>query len=55
MQVDSINELPKEKRPSDHLIWDASSDELEDWFDRIFKKKEQTIAEVVFDDNEIER
>jgi len=54
-QIDSINELPKEKRPSDELIWNGTSEELEKWYDGIFKNKEKTTAELVFSDSEIER
>lgn len=56
MQLDNINELPKEKRPSDHLIWDGTSDELDKWFDRSMKNKEpQTTVDIIFDTDEIER
>ncbi len=55
MQLDNINELPKEKRPSDHLIWDAPSDELNEWFNKVSKNKEPQNAEIVFLDSEIER
>lgn len=37
-QVDSFRELPKEKRPTEKMIWDGTSEEVEDWFDDIFKR-----------------
>jgi hypothetical protein len=54
MQIDSINELPKEKRPSEFMIWDGGSDELDEWFDKMFKGKEQQNVEIYFSDSEIE-
>lgn len=39
-------ELPKEKRPDDNLIWNGTSEDLEDWIERVFSKKQQT-AEIV--------
>ncbi len=53
-QLDNINELPKDKRPSDILLWDGTAEELDAWFDRVFKHKENTIAEISFSDLEIE-
>lgn len=37
IQIDNLNELPKEKRPPDKLIWDGNSDELDDWMERVFR------------------
>lgn len=53
-QLDGIYEMPKEKRPSDELIWDGSPEELEKWFDRLLKGKEKTTADLVFSEFEIE-
>jgi hypothetical protein len=54
IQVDNFNELPKDKRPSDKMIWDGSPEEIESWLDRVFKGKEQTNSEIVFSESEIE-
>ena len=35
-QIDNLLELPKDKRPPDSMIWDGTSEELEDWVDRVF-------------------
>lgn len=51
-QIDSYNELPSDKRPSEEMIWDWTPEELDTWFDRIFKKKEQ--QEVMFDLSDVE-
>jgi hypothetical protein len=40
LQVDSLNEMSKEKRPTDHLIWEGSPEELEDWIDTVYDVKE---------------
>lgn len=53
-QVDNFNELPKEKRPPDKMIWDSPPEDIESWLDRIFKGKEQLNSEIVFSDSEIE-
>lgn len=55
VQVDNFNELPKEKRPDDHMIWDEAPEEIEAWLDRVFKGKEQLNSEIYFSDSEIER
>lgn len=34
-QIDNLNELPKEKRPSDDIIWDGTSEEMDDWLNRV--------------------
>jgi hypothetical protein len=54
-QLDTINELPKEKRPDDFLFWDKTSEELDNWFDRVFKKNESQTTEIMFSMDEIER
>lgn len=40
--IDSFYELPKDKRPPED-IW-FNSDELEDWFDRVFKHQQTEIV-----------
>jgi len=39
-QIDSFNELSKEKRPPDDIVWDGTSEELEDWLDKVFKRED---------------
>ncbi len=53
-QIDNLNELPKEKRPTDEIIWDGTSDDLDEWLDRVLdpKKKHQTEVEIVLKDVE---
>lgn len=38
-QIDNLNELGKDKRPPEDLIWDGSPEELEDWIERVFDSK----------------
>ena len=40
IQLDSFNELSKEKRPPDDIIWDGTQDDIESWIDRVIYKKE---------------
>lgn len=55
-QIDSFNELPKEKRPPDNIIWDGTSEEIDEWLDKVFnrKGKENTTQEIVIDTKDIE-
>jgi len=49
VQIDSYNELPKEKRPPDRLIWHGTPEDIEAWFNKVFKTKEATNSdEMVF-------
>lgn len=47
MQVDNLNELPKEKRPSDKLIWYGSEKELDNWIENVMKGKQEPQANFV--------
>jgi hypothetical protein len=53
-QIDNLGELPKDKRPPDDIIWDGSSEELDDWLERVLdpKKKVQTEVEFIIKDVE---
>lgn len=56
-QIDSFNELPKEKRPPDDLIWDGTSDELEEWIDKVFgrnKSAQQTNDKIIINIDDVE-
>lgn len=55
-QIDSFNEFPKEKRPPDSLIWDGSSEEIEEWFDKVLdrKNKGQVDTTISIDLSEVE-
>lgn len=52
LQIDAINELPKEKRPPEKIIWDGSSRDIDSWIDKAFKNKVGNITEISEDDIE---
>lgn len=52
MQIDNLNELPKEKRPPESIIWDGTSDDIEEWLERVFSPKEQSTVDMLLDDVE---
>jgi hypothetical protein len=53
-QLDNLNELPKEKRPTEDIIWDGTSEDLDEWLEKVLdpKKKAQTEVEFVIKDVE---
>jgi hypothetical protein len=53
IQIDNFNELKKEDRPPEMMIWDGTSDEIEDWLDRVFGRKPDDKIELVISDSEI--
>lgn len=53
-QIDSFNELPKEKRPPDNIIWYGTPEELDNWFDKVFDRKGTPDQEVILDIREDE-
>ena len=38
-QIDSFNEISKEKRPPDNIIWHGTSEEIDIWFDKVLRHK----------------
>ena len=53
-QIDNLNDLPKEKRPPTDLIWDGTSDELDEWLDLVLSSHKKNPQEVEFLINDIE-
>jgi hypothetical protein len=53
-QIDNLNELPKDKRPPDSVIWGGTPEELDEWIEKVFdnKKKHSEVAELVIDEVE---
>ena len=51
-QIDSLHELPKEKRPPDKILWDGDSDELEEWLDKVLDTKTQKEVDILIKDVE---
>jgi type II secretory pathway component PulL len=54
MQLDNLNQLPKEKRPPEWMIWDSPPEEIEKWLDRVYDKKKENTTEVFITESEIE-
>jgi len=38
-QIDNLNELPKEKRPPEDIIWDGTSEEMDEWLNKVLSSK----------------
>lgn len=52
-QIDNLSELPKEKRPPDSIIWDGTSEDLEEWLDKVLgDRKGKTDVEILISDIE---
>jgi hypothetical protein len=34
--------LPKEKRPTDEILWDGTPEDLDDWLETVFDSKHTT-------------
>jgi hypothetical protein len=54
-QVDNLMELDKSKRPSDDMIWNGTSEELESFLERVISGKENPQIDIVFNEFEIEK
>jgi hypothetical protein len=53
MQVDSINELPNNKRPPDIVIWWRPQEELERWINNALKLDDKS-SDIFISESEIE-
>jgi len=53
MQIDSINEIPKEKRPPELMLWDGDSEEIESWINKAFDGKQKQKLEFTISPDEI--
>ena len=53
-QIDSLNELPEEKRPTEKTIWDGSPEELEDWIDKVVRNKQKQTVDIELTDGDME-
>lgn len=45
-QIDSFNELPKEKRPPNNILWYGTPEALDQWFDKVLDRRETPGQEV---------
>ena len=53
-QIDNLNELPKDKRHSEWLIWWGTPEEMESWLNRVFEGKTEPKTNVILMESEIE-
>ena len=53
-QIDNLNELPKDKRPSEWMIWWGLPEKMERWLDKIFEGKSEPKANIILTESEIE-
>lgn len=48
-QIDNLNELTKDKRPPESMIWDGTAEDIEEWLDKVFDSKKKGENQLVFD------
>jgi hypothetical protein len=53
-QIDSLSELGSEKMPSDELIWDGTSEELQEFIDDVTSSEHIRNKPVEFDISDVE-
>jgi hypothetical protein len=53
IQIDNLNELEKSKRPPEMMIWDGTGEEIEDWLDKVFGRKDDDKIELVISEADI--
>lgn len=51
-QIDSLSELPKEKRPTDEILWDGTPEDLDDWISKVLDIKRSDITDINLKDVE---
>lgn len=45
-QIDSLLELPKDKRPPDDILWDGSPEDLDEWISKVLDRKQTGITDI---------
>lgn len=53
-QIDSFNELPAEKRPTDALIWYGTPKDIDRWFKKVLKYKDENPDKFILEISEDE-
>ena len=55
VQLDNLNEIPKDKRPTERMIWEGIPEDIEEWLDRAYdRKKPKQTAEIFISSDEVE-
>jgi len=52
IQVDNLNQLPKEKRPTVKMMWEGTSEEIDEFLERVCGKDEPTTTDIIISEIE---
>lgn len=52
IQVDNLNQLPKEKRPTVKMMWEGTSEEIDEFLERVYGKDEPTTTDIIISEIE---
>ena len=52
IQVDNLNQLPKDKRPTIKMMWESTSEEIDLFLERAYGGKEDITTEITISDIE---
>lgn len=52
--MDSLSELPKEKRVPELDLWFGSQEDIEDWLDKVLNKGQEKDSMLIISEDEIE-
>jgi len=52
IQVDNLNALPKEKRPTIKMMWEGTSEEIDEFLERVYGKDEPTTTDIIISEIE---
>jgi hypothetical protein len=52
LQIDNLNELPKEKRPPFKILFYGTNEDLDDWLETVMNAKHQDTIEIREDEIE---
>lgn len=55
LQIDGFSDMPKEKRPSEKMIWEGTVEDIERWIEEVYGNKVKQEFDFVISDSEIER
>ena len=53
IQIDNLSELGREKMPPDRMIWDGTSEDINEWIDRVMNVKSKDTM-IMINPSEIE-
>lgn len=51
-QIDALAELPKEKRPPDKILWEGTSEEMDEWLSKVLDHKTKQEVDILITDVE---